>query len=64
MLEKWEFLKDYKYSVIFTCNDFSSTLKKAKEIIPLENTYENDYLYTSFVKICCILYGWILFSEI
>lgn len=49
-LEKWEFLKDYKYSVIFTCNDFSSTLKKAKEIIPLENTYENDYLYTSFVK--------------
>ena len=49
-LEKWEFLKDYKYSVIFTCDDFSSTLKKAKEIIPLENTYENDYLYTSFVK--------------
>ena len=32
-LEKWEFLKDYKYSVIFTCDDFSSTLKKAKEII-------------------------------
>ena len=26
-LEKWEFLKDYKYSVIFTCNDFSSSLK-------------------------------------
>lgn len=25
-------------------------IKKAKEIIPLENTYENDYLYTSFVK--------------
>ena len=49
-LEKWEFLKDYKYSVIFTCDDFSSTLKKAQEIIPLENTYENDYLYTSFVK--------------
>ena len=49
-LEKWEFLKDYKYSVIFTCDDFSSTLKKAQEILPLKDTYENDYLYTSFVK--------------
>ena len=38
-----EFLKDYKYSVIFTCDDFSSTLKKAKEIIPLENTYFLPY---------------------
>lgn len=49
-LEKWEFLKDYKYSVIFTCTNFVSVLKKVKEIAPLEDCYENDYLYTSFIK--------------
>lgn len=49
-LEKWEFLKDYKYSVIFTCNDFFDLLKKVKETPILEDGYENDYLYTSFVR--------------
>ncbi|WP_242955810.1 hypothetical protein [Lachnoclostridium sp. An181] len=49
-LEKWEFLKDYKYSVIFTCNDFSAVLKKVKEISPSKDCYENEYVYTSFIR--------------
>lgn len=49
-LEKWGLLKDYKYFAIFTYDDFSSTLKKAKGTTPPENTYKDDYLYTSFVK--------------
>ena len=47
-LEKWEFLKDYKYSVIFTCNDFKKVIEKVKQIKPLENCYENEYLFSSF----------------
>ena len=46
-----------RFNIISVCMDVGNTneinedsLKKAKEIIPLENTYENDYLYTSFVK--------------
>jgi len=48
-LEKWEFLKDYKYSVVFTCDDFTSVLAKIKGISPLKDDYENNYLYTSFI---------------
>jgi len=48
-LEKWEFIKDYKYSVIFTCNDFAKVLAKVKAITPLNQCCEHDYLFTSFV---------------
>lgn len=49
-LEKWEFVKDYKYSVLFTCDSFDETLKKVESIKSLENEYENEYLLTNFVK--------------
>lgn len=49
-LEKWEFVKDYKYSVIFTCDDFANILDKVENISPLDGCYENDYLYASFEK--------------
>lgn len=49
-LERWEFVKDYKYSVIFTCDNFVEVLEKVKNIPPLKDCYENDYLYTSFVE--------------
>lgn len=47
-IEKWEFVKDYKYSVLFTCDDFAKVLGKIKSISPLNDCYENEYLYTSF----------------
>ena len=49
-LERWEFLKDYKYSVIFTCDQFSSVLAKVKEKNTINDSFENDYLYTEFVE--------------
>lgn len=49
-IEEWEFLKDYKYSVIFTCNNFHEFLEKVKKITPLDNSYENDYVFSSFVN--------------
>ncbi|TQQ85327.1 hypothetical protein EXD82_02735 [Peptacetobacter hominis] len=50
LLEKWEFVKDYKYSVIFTCDKFLKVLEKVEKIKPLGDLYENDYLETSFVE--------------
>lgn len=47
-IEKWEFIKDYKYSVLFTCDDFAKILERVKKISPLNECYENEYLYTSF----------------
>ncbi len=50
-LETWEFIKDYKYSVIFTCDNFSDVLNKAEKIKPLSDSYENEYLEkTSFIE--------------
>lgn len=50
-LEKWEFCKDYKYSVIFTCDDFPSVLEKVKAIAPIADDCENEYLdASSFVR--------------
>lgn len=64
-LEKWEFVKDYKYSVIFTCADFAEVLKKVKSISPLKECYENEYLYTSFgepVAYCSEGYSFLKFN--
>lgn len=36
-LEKWEFVKDYKYSVLFTCENFDQALKQVKSIKPLDD---------------------------
>lgn len=49
-LEKWEFVKDYKYSVLFTCENFEETLEQVKSIKPLDDEYENEYLFTNFAK--------------
>ena len=42
--EKWEFVKDYKYSVIFTCDDFAKVLGKVSSMSPLKECCENEYL--------------------
>lgn len=47
--EEWEFKKDYKYSVLFTCNDFDTLLEKILLIKPLEDTCESEFIFDSFV---------------
>ena len=49
-LEKWEFIKDYKYSVLFTCNDFDTALKKIKGIQPINDNYENEHIEKYFTN--------------
>lgn len=49
-LERWEFIKDYKYSVLFTCKDFEAMWSKIRDIKPLESECENEAVYTTFVK--------------
>lgn len=49
-LEKWEFIKDYKYSVIFYCNDFKSILDKVKNMPIIEDDYENNHIYDCFTS--------------
>lgn len=48
LFETWEFKKHYKYSVLFTCNDFSNFLEKVKAIPPLEKECEKDYVFDTF----------------
>lgn len=48
LFEQWEFKKDYKYSVIFTCDDFPALLQKIVRIDPLDGVYENEYTSDSF----------------
>lgn len=50
LYERWEFEKDYKYSVVFTCNDFAALLQRIVEIIPLDGECENEYTFDSFTK--------------
>lgn len=49
LYERWEFEKDYKYSVLFTCSDFDALLKKVLVILPLEDTCENEFIFDDFV---------------
>lgn len=46
--EKWEFIKDYKYSVIFTCDNFLEFKEKVLKIQPLDNISESNNIFTSF----------------
>lgn len=46
--EKWEFIKSYKYSVLYTCDEFNDVLKKVSEIKPLEEECENEYTFEPF----------------
>lgn len=45
--EKWEFIKDYKYSVLFTCDEFDAILEKVSSITQLigTETLENEYFF-------------------
>lgn len=44
--EYWEFIRDYKYSVVFTCNDFNSLLEKTEEISTFKNNiFENEFTF-------------------
>lgn len=45
-IEKWEFVKDYRYSAIFTCNEFEDVVEKIKTLDVLEDL-EKDYLYSA-----------------
>lgn len=48
LFEKWEFEKDYKYSVLFTCDDFDTLFEKIVKTLPLDETCENEYIFNSF----------------
>ena len=45
--EKWEFIKDYKYSVLFDCDDFQKLMDYSKSFTNCGNIneYENEYIY-------------------
>lgn len=48
LYEKWEFTKDYKYSVLYTCDTFVDLLKMVSEIAPLNDICENEYIFDTF----------------
>lgn len=50
LFEKWEFEKDYKYSVIFLADEFDDFWTKATKLEPLQDCCENEYIYDSFVR--------------
>lgn len=50
LFEEWEFVKDYKYSAIFTSPDFDSLLNGVLDIKPLEDTCEHEYAHVNFKK--------------
>ena len=48
LYEKWEFIKDYKYSVLYTCNTFDTLLETVSQISPLNKDCENEYIFDTF----------------
>lgn len=48
LYEKWEFIKDYKYSVLYTCDSFCNLLKTVTKISPLNDVCENEYIFDTF----------------
>lgn len=50
LYERWEFEKDYKYSVVFSCDNFPDLFKTVSQINPLQDICENEYISTSFEK--------------
>ena len=48
--ENWEFVKDYKYSVLYTCDDFGKLLQAVSSISPLDNVCENEYIFDTFAS--------------
>ncbi len=47
LYEKWEFEKDYKYSVVFSSSRFSDILCRLSQRKPLDNICENEYVSVS-----------------
>lgn len=45
-VEIWEFVKDYRHSVIFTCKQFESIIKKLENLSVLEEL-EQEYLFST-----------------
>ncbi len=48
LYEEWEFIKDYKYSVLYTCHIFDNLLEMVLAISPLQDTCENEYIFDTF----------------
>ena len=48
LYEKWEFVKDYKYSVLYTCNTFDNLLETVSQLSPLNENCENEYIFDTF----------------
>ena len=46
IVEKWEFVKDYKYSVLFTSEEFDSVVEQIRKIKVLES-WEQEYIFNS-----------------
>ncbi len=46
--EKWEFEKDYKYSVLFECDNFDDLLERVKSVTVLGDKCEEEYVFTTF----------------
>lgn len=43
--EKWEFIKDYKYSIPFEIDNYSSTVPSILKEIPIIDTTEENYIH-------------------
>lgn len=50
LYERWEFEKDYKYSVLFSCLNFDSVLQQLSQLHILEGEFENQYIFSKFEK--------------
>lgn len=48
LYEKWEFVKDYKYSVLYTCDKFNDLLETVSRLSPLNEICENEYIFDTF----------------
>ena len=46
IVENWEFVKDYKYSVLFTSDEFDSVVEQIRKIGMVEDS-EQEYIYNS-----------------
>ena len=46
IVENWEFVKDYKYSVLFTSDEFDSVVEQIRKIGVVE-ALEQEYIYNS-----------------
>ncbi|MFH5834538.1 hypothetical protein ACHAL6_00505 [Proteiniclasticum sp. C24MP] len=48
--EKWEFIKDYKYSIPFEIDNYSSTVPSILNQIPIIDTTEENYIHKDLVS--------------